>query len=136
MTSKVMHLVFCFIIDQTNNWMMTSNNNVSSAIVHVLNSNSMVSIIQHVSTQVPGRVLMQGEAEDRAERNESRKRQRVKAVEPAAVSPIKAKAVVKAKTGTCHLFNNSGACDKVDCKFKHACEKCGATAHGSNTCVI
>jgi hypothetical protein len=130
-----MHLVFCFIIDQTNNWMMTSNNNVSSAFVHIMNSHSMVSMIQHVTVLSPGRLM--GQVLDGEEPRKKRRREKATPRAADAVVTTKKKTPVgkpAAKVAnTCHKFNNTGVCDKDGCKFKHVCELCGTADHGSQS---
>jgi len=36
--------------------------------------------------------------------------------------------------GYCFKFNEADGCARDDCKFNHACEKCGSEEHGKSSC--
>jgi hypothetical protein len=50
-------------------------------------------------------------------------------------APNKAQRIAGADTENCKQFNYRGACGfGKKCRFKHACDSCGAADHGANAC--
>ena len=44
------------------------------------------------------------------------------------------RATGRGNTRVCYRFYDSGACDRIPCRWQHACKNCGATTHGAVTC--